>query len=298
MTSGDALSRPSLTSSACPVRPLLALSPVRQRCPGARATQQKAARPSTEKKTIKMAARFLFFFDFDETLIAENSDDSVVRATPLKKLPASLSDSCRPGFFFKHSQRILTFLSECGVTEDAIRAEIEQIPTSPGGAALLDFLLARDDFECVVVSDANSYFIETWLQHLGARKLFAKVFTNPAEFDINGRLVLRPFHSHTCAKCPENMCKQVVLRDYMSERVTERGEPFQKVFYIGDGENDVCPTLALGQHDTVFPRRGFPMHRIIQDLCKTQPGVYKPSLMPWEQGEDVVDFLKEILQEK
>lgn len=240
-----------------------------------------------------MAARFLFLFDFDETLISEDSDNSVVRAVPLQKPPAFLAKS-----FFRRSQEIMKILSERSITEDAIRATIEQIPASPGGAALLDFLLARDDFECVIISDANSYFIETWLRHAGVHNLFTKVFTNPAEFDINGRLVLCPFHSHSCPKCPENMCKQVILRDYMSKRVEERGEPFQKVFYIGDGKNDICPTLALGPNDTVFPRRGFPMHKIIEDLHKTQPGVYKPSVMPWERGEDVVDFLKKVLQEK
>lgn len=245
-----------------------------------------------------MAARFLFLFDFDETLIAENSDNSVVRAAPFQRLPVSLSKSHHPRFFLEHSQRIMTFLNESGVTEDAIRAAIKQIPASPGGTALLNFLLARDDFECVVVSDANSYFIETWLEHVGAQKIFTKVFTNPAVFDTNGRLVLRPFHSHSCPKCPENMCKQVILRDYANSRALERGEPFQRVFYIGDGENDICPTLALGPNDAVFPRRGFPMHRIIQDLQETQPGVYKPSVVPWERGEDVVEYLRKVVAEE
>lgn len=242
-----------------------------------------------------MAACFLFVFDFDETLIAENSDNSVIRAAPLQKLPTSLIEHRCPGSFLEYSQRIMTFLNKSGATEDAIQAAIEQIPSSPGIAAILDFLLARDDFECVIISDANSYFIETWLGHIGAHKLFTKVFTNPSEFDTNGCLILRPFHSHSCPNCPKNMCKQVILRDYMSKRVKEQGEPFQNVFYMGDGENDICPTLALGQNDTVFPRRDFPMHKIIQDLHKTQPGVYKPAIVPWERGEDVVDFLKKAL---
>ncbi|TUD36243.1 putative phosphatase phospho1 [Bagarius yarrelli] len=244
---------------------------------------------------VSTAARFLFLFDFDETLIDENSDNSVVRAAPFQTLPVSLSNSQRPRFFLEHSQKIMTFLNESGVTEEAVRDAIERIPASPGVAALLHFLSARDDFECVVVSDANSYFIETWLRHAGARGLFAEVFTNPAEFNRDGRLVLRPYHAHSCPECPENMCKQLILRDYASKRAKEQGEPFQKIFYIGDGQNDVCPTLALGLNDTVFPRRGFPMHRIIQDLQRTQPGVYRPSVVPWERGQDVVDFLKTIL---
>ncbi|TTW40630.1 putative phosphatase phospho1 [Bagarius yarrelli] len=223
---------------------------------------------------VSTAARFLFLFDFDETLIDENSDNSVVRAAPFT-LPVSLSNSQRPRFFLEHSQKIMTFLNESGVTEEAVRDAIERIPASPGrgGASPLP----------------------TWLRHAGARGLFAEVFTNPAEFNRDGRLVLRPYHAHSCPECPENMCKQLILRDYASKRAKEQGEPFQKIFYIGDGQNDVCPTLALGLNDTVFPRRGFPMHRIIQDLQRTQPGVYRPSVVPWERGQDVVDFLKTIL---
>ncbi|XP_062860054.1 probable phosphatase phospho1 [Trichomycterus rosablanca] len=245
-----------------------------------------------------MCSRFLFCFDFDDTLIDENSDYSVVRAAPLHTLPSNLSDSFSPGYFLEHSQRILTFLHECGVTEENIQDEIEKIPASPGGRTLLDFLFAAGDFECIILSDSNAYFIDTWLRKAGFWTFFSKVFTNPAEFDADGRLVLRPLHSHSCSKCPKNLCKQVILREYLDKRTKERGEPFQKVFFIGDGANDICPTLALGKNDVVFPRNGFPMHTIIQEMQTEQPGVYKAAVVPWKRGEDVVDFLKKLLKEK
>lgn len=245
-----------------------------------------------------MCSRFLFFFDFDETLIDENSDDSVVRAAPLQTVPPTMSEDLSPGYFLEHSQRILTFLHECGVNEENIRDVIERIPASPGCRTLLNFLLAVDDFECVVLSDANTFFIQTWLRKAGVITLFSKVFTNPSEFDAHGRLILRPFHSHSCPKCPKNLCKQVVLTEYLDKRTKERGEPFQKVFYIGDGANDICPTLALGKNDVVFPRNGFPMHTIIQKMQTEQSGAYQASVMPWKRGEDVVDFLKKLMKEK
>ncbi|KAF7704896.1 probable phosphatase phospho1 isoform X1 [Silurus meridionalis] len=266
--------------------------------PAVRSSAPRRHPAASERKPSDMAAHFLFFFDFDETLIAENSDNSVIRAAPFQELPPSLSRMNHPGYFLEHTQNIMTFLNKCGITEDTLSTALQQVPPSPGVSALLDFLSARGDFECVVVSDANSYFIETWLRHIGVHKLFTKVLTNPADFDAHGRLVLHPFHTHSCPKCPVNMCKQTILRDYTSKREKERGKPFQKIFYIGDGENDICPTLALGQNDVVFPRRGFPMHRFIQDLQKTQPGMYKPSVVPWERGEDVMDFLKKVLQEQ
>ncbi|XP_030630858.1 probable phosphatase phospho1 [Chanos chanos] len=243
--------------------------------------------------------RFLMVFDFDETIINENSDDAVVRAAPGQTLPNWLLECYRPGHYNEHMQRILAYMAQQGVQEDAIRTEIECIPASPGLPALLTFLRSRpQDFECVVLSDANMYFIETWLNKAGTRQLFSEVFTNPASFDGDGRLVLLPFHAHGCPRCPDNMCKQVILQDYLARRARERGSPFQRVFYIGDGANDICPTLALGEKDTVFPRRDFPMYRIIQDMQKGQPGTFKASVVPWANGEDVMDCLKRAIEER
>ncbi|KAI1896452.1 hypothetical protein AGOR_G00094940 [Albula goreensis] len=240
--------------------------------------------------------RFLIFFDFDETIVDENSDDAVVQAAPGRKLPTWLKDSFRPGHYNEHMQRVLGYMAEQGVQEDAIRSAIEKIPASPGILALFQYLRSHPrDFETVVVSDANMYFIETWLCRVGARQLFQKILTNPAAFDSSGRLVLRPHHSHNCARCPENMCKQVVVQDYLAQRAKERGHPFQRVFYVGDGANDFCPLLTLGPMDTVFPRRDYPIHKLI---IESQPMVIKPSVVPWIRGEDVVDHLKKLAEDR
>ncbi|XP_036429001.1 probable phosphatase phospho1 isoform X2 [Colossoma macropomum] len=249
--------------------------------------------------SVPATSRFLIFFDFDETMIAESSDDAMVRVAPGQTVPDWLKDSFRPGRYNEHMQRVLAYLAQQGVSEEVIRDAIEDIPPTPGLPVLLGFLRShRQDFECVVLSDANTYFIETWLRKAGSRQLFSEIFTNPASFNKDGHLVLLPYHAHGCTRCPENMCKQVILRDYLARRARERGKPFQKVFYIGDGANDICPTLALGQKDTAFPRRDFPMHRIIQDMQRGQPGIYKPTVVPWARGEDVVDCLKKAVEER
>ncbi|KAI4894691.1 hypothetical protein NFI96_001392 [Prochilodus magdalenae] len=249
--------------------------------------------------TVPAPSRFLIFFDFDETVIAESSDDAVIRVAPGQTIPDWLKDTFRPGQYHEHSRHILTYLAQQGVSEGTIRDAIENIQPAPGLPVLLGFLRSHhQDFECVVLSDANTYFIETWLRKAGTRQLFSEILTNPGSFNKDGHLVLQPYHAHTCPRCPDNMCKQVILRDYLGRRARERGIPFQKVFYIGDGANDVCPTLALGQKDTAFPRRDFPMHRVIQDMQREQPGIYKPMVMPWASGEDVVDCLKKAMEER
>ncbi|KAK2820434.1 hypothetical protein Q5P01_023393 [Channa striata] len=207
---------------------------------------------------------FLVVFDFDETIINESSDDAVVRALPGQQLPDWLKNCFREGHYNEHMQKVLAYMADQGVSKDSIRSAVEKISPTPGLLNLFQYLQShQQDFELVVISDANTFFIETWLERAGVRHLFRKIFTNPASFDATGRLVLLPFHSHSCSRCPDNMCKQAILREYLAARQKEcGGAPFQRVFYVGDGANDICPSLALRPQDTAFPRRDFPMHRL------------------------------------
>ncbi|KAF7642274.1 hypothetical protein LDENG_00261050 [Lucifuga dentata] len=256
--------------------------------------------PSKQTHATPQDWRFLIVFDFDETIIDESSDDAVVRTLPDQKLPDWLKNSYREGHYNEQMQRVLAYMAEQGVSKDSIQAEVATIPATPGLLTLFQYLLAhQQDFELVVISDANMYFIETWLEQAGVRQLFQKIFSNPASFDATNQLVLLPFHSHSCSCCPDNMCKQVILREYLAGRQKKRGSsPFHRVFYIGDGANDVCPCLALGPRDTAFPRRGYPMHGLLMKMQQSQPAMFKANIVPWASGEDIVDCLKKIMEER
>ncbi|XP_019939055.1 probable phosphatase phospho1 [Paralichthys olivaceus] len=272
-------------------------------CPAPRGTTlhgPKMNTPSNMTHAAPQDQRFLVLFDFDETIINVSSDDAVVCALPGQRLPDWLKNCFREGHYNEHMQKVLAYMAEQGVSEDGIRSVLEKIPPTPGLLNLFQYLQSnQQDFELVVVSDANMYFIETWLEHAGVRPLFRKVFTNPASFDAAGQLVLLPFHSHSCSRCPDNMCKQVIVQEYLAHRQKERGgEPYQKVFYIGDGANDICPSMALGPRDTAFPRRDFPMHRLLLGMQQSQAAKFKANVLPWASGEDIVDYLKKIVKER
>ncbi|XP_072228897.1 probable phosphatase phospho1 [Leuresthes tenuis] len=255
--------------------------------------------PSNSTHAAQQEQRFLVLFDFDETIICESSDDAVVRVLPGQQLPTWLTDTYREGHYSEFSQKILTYMADQGVSEESIHSAVKKILPSPGLLNLLQFLQNhQQDFELVVVSDANMFFIETWLEHAGLRPLFRKIFTNPGSFDATGRLVLQPFHSHSCSRCPVNMCKQAIIREYLVDRQKERGgTPFTRVFYIGDGSNDVCPCQALGPEDTAFPRRDYPMHTLLVEMQQSQSPKVKANIVPWVSGEDIVDCLKKMMEE-
>jgi pyridoxal phosphate phosphatase PHOSPHO2 len=70
--------------------------------------------------------------------------------------------------------------------------------------------------ELRIVSDANSFFIETILKHHGVLNCFSKITANPSYVNEEGRLIICPYHdylksSHGCNLCPPNMCKAIAL---------------------------------------------------------------------------------------
>ncbi|NWV42661.1 PHOP1 phosphatase, partial [Grantiella picta] len=239
--------------------------------------------------------RFLLVFDFDETLVDENSDDSVVRG---RALPEELRHNPPGGSYNEHMQRVLAFLGEQGVRAADFRAIYEAIPLSPGMAELFQFLSKhRELFEVILISDANTFGIEAKLRAAGVHSAFRKVFSNPAGLDRRGYLTLGPYHSHKCLRCPPNMCKRKILTEYLAERAREDVE-FQRVFYVGDGANDFCPAGALRAADVAFPRKGYPMHRLIQEVQEKQPGGFAAAAVPWESGVEVARHLQEVLRRK
>ncbi|XP_057897659.1 phosphoethanolamine/phosphocholine phosphatase [Melospiza georgiana] len=241
------------------------------------------------------APRFLLVFDFDETIVDENSDDSVVRG---RALPERLRQSPAAGGYNEHMRRVLAFLGEQGVRPAELRAAYERIPLAPGVAELFQLLSKhRELLELVLISDANTFGIEAKLRAAGARSLFRKVFSNPAGPDRRGVLTLGPYHSHECPRCPANMCKAKILAEYLAERARE-GVEFQRVLYVGDGANDFCPAGTLTAADVAFPRKGYPMHRLIQESQEKQPGAFQAAVVPWESAVEVARYLQELLRKK
>ena len=109
--------------------------------------------------------RFLLTFDFDETIVDENSDDSIVRAAPGQRLPESLRATYREGFYNEYMQRVFQYLGDQGVRPRDLRVVYESIPLSPGMGELLQFVAKQGScFEVILISDANTFGVESALR--------------------------------------------------------------------------------------------------------------------------------------
>ncbi|MBN3300282.1 PHOP2 phosphatase, partial [Amia calva] len=229
----------------------------------------------------------LVVLDFDHTVVDDNSDTWVIRCTPEQRLPDWLRKTCQKGRWTEYMGRVMAYIGDQAIAEDAIRHVMETVPFTDGMLELLNFIdRNKDKMDCIIISDSNSVFIDWILRAGGVRGAVDQVFTNPAQFDERGYLTVQCCHSHDCAQCPLNLCKRKVLRDFLGSQ-SHNGVEYRTTFYIGDGGNDRCPAESLAEGDIVMPRKGYTLEKL---LCRAGPASasLKPRVVVWSSGCDIL----------
>ncbi|XP_062852594.1 pyridoxal phosphate phosphatase PHOSPHO2 [Trichomycterus rosablanca] len=236
--------------------------------------------------------KLLVVFDFDHTLVDGNSDTWVVRCAPDQSLPDWLQDSYQRGRWTEYMGRVLAYIGEQSVGPDAIRAVMQTLPFTEGMIELLKFISQnKSHIDCIIVSDSNTLFIQWILDAAGVTSAVDHVFTNPAHVDQRGYIQVQCFHAHSCERCPVNMCKQKVVKDFRANQI-DAGVHYQTVCYIGDGSNDLCPIRVLHEGDMAMPRRGFSLEKL---LDKMENDALKAQVIPWSSGAEILSQLRAVI---
>ncbi|CAN9506885.1 unnamed protein product [Ophioblennius macclurei] len=231
--------------------------------------------------------KILMVFDFDHTVVDDNSDTWVIRCLPNQTLPDSVKSSYRKGHWTEFMGRVMKHIGEQEVSPDGVRTVMETIPYTAGMMDLLTFILENKNMvDCIVISDANTLFIDWILRAGGLRGAVDHVFTNPAQFNERGYMEVHGYHSHDCQECPVNLCKRKVLEQYLSERSASSVQ-YQRVVYVGDGGNDLCPAFCLREQDIVMPRVGYSLEK----LLGAEQGV-RARVSAWSSGGEILQELK------
>ncbi|XP_062204249.1 thiamine phosphate phosphatase-like protein [Phragmites australis] len=226
------------------------------------------------------ATAVVVVFDFDRTIIEWDSDDWVIT----KLGAADVFQRLRPTMRWNPlMDRMMGELHAQGRTAEEIR---DCLRSAPLDAHVISAITTASALGCDmrVVSDANTFFIETVLTHHGVLGCFSEITTNPACVDADDRLRISPFHDsasapHGCNLCPENMCKGNIIERIQA---TEGGKK-KHLIYIGDGNGDYCPSLKLGEGDYVMPKENHPLW----DLICSNEQLLKAEVHPWKSGEEL-----------
>lgn len=238
----------------------------------------------------------LMVFDFDHTVVDDNSDTWVIRCLRDQTLPDSVKSSYQRGHWTDYMGRVMSYLGEQSISPESMRGVMETIPLTDGMTELLTLIADHKvDIDCIVISDSNTLFIDWILQVAGLKPAVDQVFTNPAWFKECGSMVIQKYHSHNCSNCPVNLCKKKVLEDYLSKQLSA-GMEYHTICYVGDGGNDLCPTSCLRGSDVVMPRKGYTLEKLLAKQIQDNSLLLKARVFGWTSGIEIVDELKSCVQ--
>ncbi|XP_022065743.2 pyridoxal phosphate phosphatase PHOSPHO2 [Acanthochromis polyacanthus] len=241
--------------------------------------------------------KILMVFDFDHTVVDDNSDTWVIRCLPSQTLPDSVKNSYRKGRWTEFMGRVMSYIGDQEVNPDRVRSVMETIPFTPGMTDVLTFISEnKSSIDCIVISDSNTLFIDWILQAAGLQAAIDQIFSNPAKFNESGYMEVQCYHSHDCDRCPVNLCKKKVLELYLSQQ-SDRGVGYKQIFYVGDGGNDLCPTSCLRDHDVVMPRKGYTLEKLLAKLEGQEGNAsVKAGVIAWSSGTEILQELKTSMQ--
>lgn len=230
-----------------------------------------------------MSRPFLVAFDFDHTIVNDNTDTVARQLIPGWNLVESLK--YREGVWTAFMAMIFKELFTRGIKIDEIKKAIRSIPEVTGMSSLISEAHLRN-CEIIIVSDSNSLFINWWLDHNNLTEKIRQVYTNPARIE-NEQIHIEMYQNQDFCKLSEvNMCKGFILEKHVNDRRQE-GVEFERIAYIGDGRNDFCPLLKLNEKDLAFPRSGFTLEKLINDRKNNSAYNLKAKVTPWTDAADI-----------
>ncbi|CAH0489744.1 unnamed protein product [Peronospora farinosa] len=242
----------------------------------------------------RLSGSVLVIFDYDWSLVNENSDTFIFQKLYPELLLTLRGRLAKQPSWTKIMDDMLGDLAEDkpDTSSDMIVAAAACVPIQPHMLDALRLAAQQYNADVKIVSDANSVYIESMIQHYGLTQEVSEVITNPASFESldNGRnrLRVRPYYEintepHGCKWCPTNMCKGRIVDTLRS------AHPYASVLCVGDGSGDFCAATRLTKNDVVFARADEAGGKSygLQKRIDSNPTLVKASVVPWSTGDDI-----------
>jgi len=236
----------------------------------------------------------LVVWDFDNSLINENVDFFIPfnlwkgEERELKEYYRAYEE--RGLTFTQHMSDVLEKLYEQGTTLKDYENQLDIIPVFPQNIACIQ-RLGELGIEQKVCSDANQYFIETFLDSKELRGYFTEILTHPTEIQ-DGKVVVTQWtdvhpltttHPH---RTGDHMCKFEIMQEVIS---TYEIPPL--IIYVGDGSGDFPAVTALGSESHAFVRKGMSLER----KCNQYPNDYTCNIHLWENGAELENLFQQLI---
>ncbi|CAG8474102.1 13877_t:CDS:2, partial [Dentiscutata heterogama] len=188
-----------------------------------------------------------------------------------------------------------------GITKQQIEQAFAAIPFKPEMIEALK-MIKNANGDIIILSDANTVYIEEILKAYKVNGLISSIISNPAAWDEDGRLHIRRLNNipHGCENpCSENICKGHELIKFLSAHPNE----YYQIIYVGDSFNDFCPATKMSSNDILLAREGFMLASFLND---TLPSSHKyknmnrrisPQIIYWKDAGKILEFINDIFGE-
>lgn len=237
----------------------------------------------------------LFIFDFDETLSVRASCYPIEELAPNQE-KLNLNDidhryekvhRC----WNRRMNEVHERLAEQGISSKQIIEAYRTIELSPGTEELFR-AINSNNHKIIVLSNACDLAVEECLREKDLLKYVDKIESNPVR-KIDPIIIIDEYEDplkNKCQICDPNLCKGTVIEQYRDRSIYER------IIFIGDGDNDVCAALYLNKDDIAFAKHDPNSKKVYKmyDLLKNQYfQQLKTELFIWKTMKDVLEKLKE-----
>lgn len=244
---------------------------------------------------ISQEQKVLIIFDMDHTILDLNTDVELIKILE-KKCPEKLNKIPIVNNWAHYMNDIMHLMKQEGFDIPQVKNIIESLEYNIGFKDLFDFISENEKcFDVIIFSGCNTVFIEWILESKQIKKLILKFYSNIAEISHTGVLKVDSTHSHDCLSCDKSQCKQLLLKEFLSQQ-NNLNVSYRNLVFVGDGSNDFCLTKILNKSDLVCYRVGYELEKKIKNWKNSNKSdEYICNLLPWNTGFEIIEKLKIIL---
>ena len=237
-----------------------------------------------------MNTKNLIIFDLDFTILSENSDHVILDLLSDKSREEVKEIEKTSRNWAKHMQKVFLKMKEENVNIEQVKNIIDNIKFNDGFNELFSIISEnKDKVDSIIVSGANTLFLKWVISRHNLSNIFDTYYSNPAEEHNDYLIKIDQTNIHNCENCDDSQCKRIVVDQYIKNKNLK----YERIFYLGDGNNDYCPALLFNEKDYLFPRENFPLFNKL--FTKNNKNNLKCNLVPCKTAHCVIDIIKKYI---
>ena len=238
--------------------------------------------------------KYLLSFDFDETIIDQDSEEEILKSAFSKKELDEINQALTKIDFFEGFNYYFKKMKQNKMTLKDFNTILDKIQLSPKMKELFDYLREnKSKYEIIICSNAVDYEIKYVLQHNGFLDLFDGFICTKGKFQNEKSehllFVEKNQFPHSCNICSSFQCKGFEIKKYIEKSKNK----FEKILFVCDGSNDFCPSKnTLKKGDIVFPRFEHNLYnKLFKEKLRDQ---LVCDVCPWKNAEEIISKLKQL----